>query len=67
MGEEESDGKRMERIQIKGGKGEHCSLIIFPVQPDLMGVEVLLLASGDKPGLLLLGTQAQNNAEEEGT
>lgn len=25
MGKEESDGKRMERICIRGGKGEHCS------------------------------------------
>lgn len=53
--EKESDGKRMERIWIKGGKGEHCSFIIFPVQPDRLRVEVLLLVFGDKPGLLLLG------------
>lgn len=55
MGEEESDGKKMERIWIKGGKGEHCILIIFPVQPDLLGVEVLLLASGDEPGAVVAG------------
>lgn len=53
--EKESDGKRMERIWIKGRKGEHCSFIIFPVQPDQLRVEVLLLVFGDKPGLLLLG------------
>lgn len=56
MGEEKSDGKRMERIWIKGRKGEHYSLVIFPIQPVPLGVEVLLLASGDKPGLFLLGT-----------
>lgn len=44
LGEEENDGKRMERIWIKDGK-EHCSLIIFPVQSDPLGVEVLLLNS----------------------
>lgn len=53
--EKESDGKRMERIWIKGGKEEHCLFIIFPVQPDRLRVEVLLLVFGDKPGLLLLG------------
>lgn len=25
MGEEENDGKRMEKIWMKSGKGEHCS------------------------------------------
>lgn len=53
--EEESDGKWMERIWKKDGKGELCSLIIFPVQPGPLGVEVLLLASGDKPGALIAG------------
>lgn len=56
MGKEEINRKRMGRIWIKNGKGEHCSLIIFPVQPGPLGIEVLLLVSGDKPGLLFLGT-----------
>lgn len=38
-------------IWLKGGKGEHCSFIIFPVQPDRLRVGVLLLVFGDKPGL----------------
>lgn len=64
---EESNGKRMEKIWIRNGKGEQCSLIIFPVQPGPLGDEVLLLVSGDKPSLPLLGTSGWKNAEEEGT
>lgn len=60
-------GREWREFGGKNGKGEHCSLIIFPVQPGPLGVEVLLLISGDKPGLLLLGTLGQNNTEEEGT
>lgn len=45
----------MERIWIKDGKGELSFLIIFPVQLDPLGVEVLLLAFGDKPGALVAG------------
>lgn len=32
--EAESEEMRMERVWLKGGKGEHCSLIVYPVQPD---------------------------------
>lgn len=30
----ESEDMGMERVWLKGGKGEHCSLIVYPVQPD---------------------------------
>lgn len=46
----------MERVWIKDEEEEElCSLIIFPVQPDPLGIAVLLLASGDKPRALVAG------------
>lgn len=67
MGKEEINRKNGQNLDKKWEGREHCSLIIFPVQPGPLGIEVLLLVSGDKPGLPLLGTLGWNNAEEEGT
>lgn len=56
----------MARIWLKHGKGEPCSLITFPVQPDSLGLRCYCWPLGISMRLLLLGTEAEINVEKEG-